>query len=71
MKTNLLIFGTKNFNNSLDEIKEDLSFSLTFFDIDKTFETAMFTASAIIVDNKICTNETILSEINKISNKYE
>lgn len=69
MKTNLLIFGTKNFNNSLDEIKEDLSFSLTFFDIDKTFETSMFTASAIIVDNKICTNETILSEINKISNK--
>ena len=32
MKNNLLIFGTKNFNNSLEEIKEDLGFLLNYFD---------------------------------------
>ena len=31
MENNLLVFGTKNFNNSLSEIKEYLNFPLVFF----------------------------------------
>ena len=31
MQNNLLIFGSKNFNNSLNEIKEYLNFSLVFY----------------------------------------
>ena len=69
MKTNLLIFGTKNFNNSLDEIKEDLGFSLTYFDINQFSEALVSSCSAIIVDSQICENITILSIINKISNR--
>ena len=31
MQNNLLVFGTKNFNNLLYEIKDYLDFSLFFF----------------------------------------
>ena len=69
MKTNLLIFGTKNFNNSLSEIKEDLGFSLTYFDINKFSDTFVNDAAAIIVENQICEDSAILNIINKIINK--
>ena len=69
MKTNLLIFGTKNFNNSLNELKEDLSFSLNFFDPDQFSNDMLFSSSAIIVDNQVCENEDTLTIINKIFNK--
>ena len=69
MKTNLLIFGTKNFNNSLDEIKEDLDFSFIYFEPDIITDSLVSTVAAIIVDNDICQNKTILSFINKISSK--
>ena len=32
MENTLIVFGTKNFNNTLDEIKENFNFSLLFFD---------------------------------------
>ena len=38
MKTNLLIFGTKNFNNTLDEIKEDLGFSFIYHNKNTIFD---------------------------------
>ena len=69
MKTSLLIFGTKNFNKTIDEIKEDLGFSLTYFDFDKFSDSLIATASAILVDNKICENPKNLIFINKIFNK--
>ena len=69
MKTNLLILGTQNFNNSLNEIKEDLDFTFTFFDNSKLNHTLVFTSSAILVENQACYNEKFLSFINKISNK--
>ena len=69
MKTNLLIFGTKNFNNSLDEIKEDLDFSFIYFEPDIITDSLVSTVAAIIVENDICQNKTILSFINKISSK--
>ena len=69
MKVNLFVFGTKNFNNSLDEIKEDLGFLLTFFDFNKFSNKIDSPTSAVIVDNQICENKSVLSIINKIFNK--
>ena len=32
IKSKLLVFGSKNFNNSIEEIKKNLEYSLLFFD---------------------------------------
>ena len=69
MTTNLLIFGTKNFNNSLNEIKEDLGFRFIYFDQDNFSDSILSTVSAVIVENEICKNNSILLFINKIFNK--
>ena len=69
MKKNLLIFGTENFNNSLEEIKEDLSFSLNYFDPKNFSNSLVSDCSAIIVQNQVCENNSILTIINKIFNK--
>jgi hypothetical protein len=66
MKVNLLIFGTKNFNNSLDEIKEDLGFLFTYFDLNNFSGKIDLPVCAIIVDSQICENKIILSIVNKI-----
>jgi hypothetical protein len=69
MKSNLLIFGTRNFNNSLDEVKEDLGFSLIYFDQEKIVNSLHTSISAAIVDSQICEDKTVSSTINKISDK--
>ena len=69
MKTNLLIFGTKNFNNSLEEIKDNLGFSLIYYDVKKTPENSPLSFTAVLVDEKICKEENILNIVNKIINK--
>ena len=69
MKTNLTIFGTKNLNNSLEEIKEDLGFSFFYFESDKLNESILSSASAIIVDSSTCEDKTSLSIVNKIFDK--
>ena len=69
MKTNLVIFGTKNFNNSFDEVKEDLGFSLIYYDFYKFSEPLPSSVSALIIDNNICEDKRNLSIINGISNK--
>lgn len=69
MKTNLAIFGTKNLNNSLEEIKEDLGFSFIYFETGKLNESMLFSASAIVIDSSICEDKTSLSIINKTFNK--
>ena len=69
MKNNLLIFGTKNFNNSLGEIKEDLGFSFTYFNPNTFSDALISNTAAIVVDNQICEDKIILSIINKITNK--
>ena len=69
MKTNLVIFGTKNFNNSFNEIKEDLGFSLIYYDLNKFSEPLPPSVSAIIIDNNICEDKRYLSAINEILNK--
>ena len=69
MKANLLIFGTKNFNNSLDEVKEDLGFTFEFFDPNKFSNPTASNISAIVVENITCEDKTVLSFINKVLNK--
>jgi len=68
MNSKLLIFGSKNFNNSINEVKEYLNFSLIFFDFTAKSYLIDSSISAIIVDSQALdlVNE---SAINKIHNK--
>ena len=69
MKNNLLVFGTKNFNNSLNEIKEYLDFSLTFFNNDTLFNDKISTINAILIDSEASSDIRNLSLINSANNK--
>ena len=69
MKNSLLVFGTKNFNNSLNEIKEYLNFSLIFYDKNTYSELLFPKINSLLVDSEICNDIDILSSINKIKNK--
>ena len=68
MNSKLLIFGSKNFNNSINEVKEFLNFSLDFFDFTTKSYFIDPLISAIIVDSKVLDLDN-LCEINKIHNK--
>ena len=69
MKNSLLIFGTKNFNNSLDEIKEYLNFSLVFYEKSSFFQTSLSEIVSVLVDSEVCNDLDILGSISKIKNK--
>ena len=64
----LLIFGSRNFNSSMNEIKEYLDYSLIFFDFTNKSYLIDSTIAAIIIDSYIL-NKDILNIINKINNK--
>jgi len=68
MKNSLLIFGTKSFNNSLNEISEYLDFSIVYFknDISEILPAAI---NAVLVDNNVCNDLNILKLINNINDK--
>ena len=68
-KNSLLVFGTKNFNNSLNEIKEHLNFSLVFFEKDTFSKNSFLAINFILVECKVCNDEEILSQINNVKNK--
>ena len=68
MNSKLLIFGSKNFNNSINEVKEDLDFSLRFFDFTTKSYIIDQSISAIVVDSQVLHKDN-LSAINKIHNK--
>ena len=68
MMSKLLIFGSRNFNSSMNEIKEYLDYSLIFFDFTKKSYLIDSTIAAIIIDSYIL-NKDILNIINKINNK--
>ena len=69
MKNNLLIFGTKNFNNSFNEIKEYLNFSLVFYSKDYLLESSISKINSVLVDSEVCSDIEILNSINMIKNK--
>ena len=67
MNLDLLIYGSKNFNNSFQEIKEDLGFSLLFYDFSKKKKANIFTSIAgVIVDEDVFKdfeNSNLIDEI--------
>ena len=69
MKNSLLIFGTKNFNNSLKEIKEYLNFSLVFYDKNTFSELSTMTYNSLLVDADVLNDSDIFHLINKIKKK--
>ena len=69
MKNSLLIFGTKNFNNSLNEIKEYFNFSLSFYDKNTFSKTILNTLDSVLVDSESCKNVDVLNLVNQIKNK--
>ena len=70
MKNSLLIFGTNNFNNSINEIKEYLDFSLIFFNHNTSFlDTIISTINGVLVDSDTCNTATNLHLINSIKDK--
>ena len=69
MKNNLLVFGTKNFNNSLNEVKEYLNFSLVFYDKNTFSELSPMTYNSLLVDADVLNDSDIFHLINKIKKK--
>jgi|TARA_B100000795_G_scaffold138628_1_gene103599 DNA-binding response OmpR family regulator len=69
MQNNLLIFGSKNFNNSLNEIKEYLNFSLVFYNKNTFSDLSISSINLILIDDDVCNDLEILALINKIKNK--
>ena len=68
MNSKLLIFGSKNFNNLINEVKEYLNFSLSFYDFTTKSYLIDPSVSAIIVDSQVL-DVNNLGIINKIHNK--
>jgi hypothetical protein len=69
MQNSLLVFGTKNFNKSLDEIKEYLDFSVFFFNNDTSLNKQISNINALLVDSEICENLENLKSINSVNDK--
>ena len=68
MISNLLILGSKSFNNSLNEVKEYLNFSLIFFDFSKKNFLIDMPISAVILESQIL-DTSIANILNKINDK--
>ena len=69
MKPELLVFGSKSFNNTFYEIKENLDYSLVFFDFNKPTFNIFSSISGILADDKIFNNKANLNIINKFKKK--
>ena len=69
MKLDLLIIGSKNFNNTIKEIKENLQYSLIFFDFDKPKYIISSSIAAVIVEEQVCKNKDSLTIIEKFNKK--
>jgi len=69
MNLDLLVFGSKNFNNTIKEIKENLKYSLIFFDFDKPKYSISSSIAAVIVEEQICKNKDSLTIIEKFNKK--
>jgi hypothetical protein len=69
MKNNILVFGTKNFNNSLNEIENCLNFSLIFFNNEILLSVVIPSIKALLIDSDVCDDPKKLILINSIINK--
>jgi len=69
MSTHLLVFGNKNFNNSINEIKCKLEWELNFFNFLDLSQKIPENIDAIIVEGFLLRNNEILNFIKKIDHK--
>ena len=69
MKSELLIFGCQNFNNSIEEIKDNLGYSSLFFDFSNPSSNIPQSISGILVEGKILNIKENLNIVNNFKNK--
>ena len=69
MNSELLIYGSKNFNNSLKEVKEYLGFSLFFYDFSKKKTNVFNSIAGVIVDEDVLANFKNSNLLDEIKNK--
>ena len=69
MITELLVFGSKNFNNSIEEIKDNLGYSTLFFDFNKSLASIPLSIACVIIDSQVCKNKDYLGTINRLRDK--
>ena len=69
MKSELLIFGSQNFNNSIEEIKDNLGYSSLFFDFSNPSSNIPQSISGILVEGKILNIKENLNIVNNFKNK--
>ena len=69
MKSKLLIFGSKNFNNLINEVREFLGYSLIFYDFSKKSSFLDPLISTIIVESSILNKKECPPIIKKFENK--
>ena len=69
MKLEILVFGSENFNNTIQEIKENFDYSFIFFDFKKHQFYDLANIVGVIVDTQIYKNNNNLSIINKFNTK--
>ena len=69
MSTHLLVFGNKNFNNSINEIKCKLEWELNFFNFLDLSQKIPENIDAIIVEGFLLRNNEMLNFIKKIDHK--
>ena len=69
MSTHLLVFGNKNFNNSINEIKCKLECELNFFNFSDLSQKIPENIDAIIVEGFLLRNNEMLNFIKKIDHK--
>jgi len=69
MNQELLVIGSKNFNNTIEEIKGNLEYSISFCDFNVPLSNVSPLIAGILVDSNICNNKINLDLINKFKNK--
>ena len=69
MSLELLVIGSKNFNNTIEEIKDNLEYSILFFDFNAPLYDTSSLIAGVLVDSNICESKTNLDFINNFKNK--
>ena len=69
MNLELLIIGSKNFNNTIEEIKDNLEYSILFCDFNEPLSNISPLIAGVLVDSNIYNNKINLDFINKFKNK--
>jgi len=69
MSLELLVIGSKNFNNTFEEIKDNLEYSISFYEFNEPLSNVSSLIAGVLVDSNIYNNKINLDFINKFKNK--